>query len=159
LADDEDDESLPIPSSASEPVKQHGDFESATGNAKGKLSVATHAASSSPYPSPFILNGRSPTRPSPLSCRKAPHPITAHTSFSSLQNRRHLHLRAPQRPASAPNFAGPSDAAAAAMRFDGLVVVSDPYLQRHFTQQDLRALQVQVPPPAPRFLDAASWIE
>ena len=30
------------------------------------------------------------------------------------------------------------------MGFDGLVVVSDPYLQRRFTQADLRALQQQV---------------
>ncbi|OEL23727.1 Fimbrin-2 [Dichanthelium oligosanthes] len=53
------------------------------------------------------------------------------------------------------------------MGFDGLVVVSDPYLQRRFTQADLRALQSQVllPPPLPpcrretpvsdRHLDAA----
>ena len=39
------------------------------------------------------------------------------------------------------------------MGFDGLVVVSDPYLQRRFTQADLRVLQTQVfppPPPSPR---------
>lgn len=39
------------------------------------------------------------------------------------------------------------------MGFDGLVVVSDPYLLRRFTQAELRALQAQVfppPPPCPR---------
>uniref|UniRef100_A0A0Q3V7C6 Uncharacterized protein n=2 Tax=Setaria TaxID=4554 RepID=A0A0Q3V7C6_SETIT len=29
------------------------------------------------------------------------------------------------------------------MGFEGLVVVSDPYLQRRFTQADLRALQAK----------------